>query len=153
MKIVIALALLLAMAAPIAAQPSPGAIGFIAVRKTEAVDTTSGTLASVGLGFRFSDSSKMWGFAYTDVGQYGSLSVEFAYMITMSSKWSLGPLAGPGVTWSDDEDPLAYLTGAAGLLTSYDVATTTGVAIYGKYLFVGEVQKGWTAGGVLYKRF
>lgn len=138
---------------PIAAQPSPGMIGFVAARYTEAVDTTSGILVSVGLGTRLSNSSKVWTFVYTDVGQYGSISAEIAYIFLISSKLSVGPLAGPGMAWSDGEQPIAYLTGAAGLIASYDIKSTFGLAGYGKYLFVGEIQKGWTAGGVLYKRF
>lgn len=116
----------------------------------------SGTLVSFGIGSPIAGSN-VYLFNYTDVGRYGSISTEAAYLFTPAARLYVGPLAGPNVDWvgqSAVADPITYLTGAAGAVVGYNFSGNWGAWGYGKYnfSFAGDTkyQAGYLVGVGLY---
>ena len=106
-------------------------------------------------------AGRLWSFNYTNVGEYGSLSTEVAFMLNKGGTgFYVGPIAGPGIDWtSENELPaVAYVVGAGGFVLGYDLNANVGAWGYGKYKFSMDgddvlYQDGYSVGFGVYKRF
>lgn len=93
-----------------------------------------------------------------EFGKYNSLSTELALLFTNpTTPWTVGLLAGPNVDWVyPANDPITYLTGAAGGLVAYDLGDY-GLWFAGKYKFSGvkddSFNDGFVAGFGFYAQF
>lgn len=99
--------------------------------------STDGSLFSFGIGSAF-EGSNLYLFNYTDIGRYGSVSSEVAYLFNPVRWLYLGPLAGPNVDWMNQSvgaDPVTYLVGSAGAVVGCSFSNSWGVWGYGKYTF------------------
>ena len=116
---------------------------------------------TLALGVGAPVAGRLWSFSYTNVGEYGSLSTELAFMLNKSgSGFYIGPIAGPGVDWTSENDlpAVAYIVGAGGLVLGYDINPNVGIWGYGKYKFHLDgddvlYQDGGSIGAGIYKRF
>jgi len=97
---------------------------------------------ATNVGFGKYLGSGLYGFSYTTVGEYGSLSYELGYMLKQSEGLFVALLAGPNVDWIDVvDDPIVYIVGAGGAVAGYTVKTdklSYGVHFMSKYKFSFE---------------
>lgn len=99
-------------------------------------------------------SGNIHALAYTNVGDYSSVSTELAAIFSFSGGFYGGVLAGPNVDFGNvaTESPLTYITGASGFLIGVD-ASRWGAVGYTKYKFkvddASTYIDGWEAGAML----
>ena len=97
---------------------------------------------ATNVGFGKSLGSGLYGFSYTTIGEYGSLSYELGYMLKQSEGVFIALLAGPNVDWVDVvDDPIVYIVGAGGAVVGYTAKTdkiSYGVHFMSKYKFSFE---------------
>ena len=108
----------------------------------------------VGFGFNI-PGTPLYEFAYTNIGEYGSLNAETGWMFK-NDNFFISPLAGANLSWEEEatDNPLVYyLTGASGLIAGANVGKI-GLWGYGKYKFDFDgdnyFQNGYTYGAGIY---
>jgi hypothetical protein len=95
-----------------------------------------GREVSIGVGLPISGG--LYSFAYADVGSFGSLNSEIAYLFSPAKRVHVGFVAGPNVDWLNTpmgDELTSYLSGAAGGVLAFSVNAKFGVWAYGKYKF------------------
>lgn len=103
----------------------------------------------------------LWALEYANWGApYGEVSSEVAYIMPIVGHFSFGVLCGPNCDWHNtDCDPVTYVTGAGGMLATYDFGArgafrNVGCWGYGKYKFDFKTDTdyldGWAVGGGVY---
>jgi len=106
---------------------------FTGFRYDDGLLLSVGSAQELGLG--------LYVFEYCDVGVYGSLSTELAYLckVPSVSGLKLGVLAGPNSDWigeqGDDQSPINYIVGSGGVIGAYSFTDKFGAWAFYKYKF------------------
>jgi len=91
---------------------------------------------SASFGYGTQINGGLWTINHGNIGEYNNLQSGFAYGFQITDKFWAGPILGPGVDWeSTDEDPIAYITGAAGFALGYWLTTNIGIGGGAQYSF------------------
>lgn len=96
-------------------------------------------------------SGGVWSISRGSVGEgESSIEPDIGYFVNYNG-WRFGLLAGPGIVWVGNEDPVTYISGATGLSVGYiNEVTGAGVIAAGRYKFAAEdYDDGWQLGAAL----